>query len=102
MFNMTRIPQEKMDRLHKASQSNPAARRITVLVQNHMFSVDVYDKKGCFIGVSAMMERLRACATVASTSKRALPIPILTADDRNTWAKVCILLMKTPAKSYEL
>ncbi|KIM26272.1 hypothetical protein M408DRAFT_330655 [Serendipita vermifera MAFF 305830] len=87
MFNMTRIPQENMDRLHKASSSNPAARRITVLVRNHMFSVDVYDEKGSFIGVNAMTERLRECTAQAQQSKPATSIPILTADDRQTWAK---------------
>lgn len=86
---MSRIPQEKVDRLHSASPSNPAAHRITVLVRNHIFTVDVYNERGTFIGLSPMMERLRACVTAALSPKQAVPLPILTADSRDAWAKVC-------------
>jgi hypothetical protein len=94
MFNVTRIPQEKVDRLHKASTSNPSARRITLLIRNHIFAVDVYDEKGIFIGLSAMTERLQACAAAALSSKPAIPIPILTADGRDAWAKVRVSLKR--------
>ena len=91
---MTRIPQERIDLLHKASTSNPAARRIILLVRNHIFTVDVYDENGVFIGLSAMTERLQNCVAAALLSKPAIPIPILTADGRDAWAKVCISLKK--------
>jgi Choline/Carnitine o-acyltransferase len=86
---MTRIPREKIDRLYKASTSNPAARCITLLVRNHIFSVDVCNEKGTFIGLSAMTERLQACVAAALSSKPAIPLPVLTADGRDAWAKVC-------------
>jgi Choline/Carnitine o-acyltransferase len=94
MFNMTRIPHERIDRLHKASTSNPAARRIILLIRNHIFTVDVYDENGVFIGLSAMTERLQSCAVAALSSKPAIPIPILTADGRDAWAKVRMSLKR--------
>lgn len=88
MFNMTRIPQSQCDKLHKALPSDPAARQIVVLIQNHMFLVDVYQEGNVFIGLDAMVKQLAACVDNIPATGSAVPVPILTADDRDTWAKV--------------
>lgn len=88
MFNMARIPQMTCDRLHKASPDDPASRQIVVLIHNHMFLVDALRNDGTFIGLSLMAHRLSECVNTALSSGEVTPVCILTADDRDSWARV--------------
>lgn len=93
MFNMTRIPQTDCDILHKASPSHPAARQILVFVQDHMFLINVLHPNGKFVGVNALVQSLRECVQSALSAGRAIPLGILTADNRDIWARVRVLLI---------
>lgn len=90
MFNMTRIPQPECDMLYKGHPSDSASRQIVVLIRNHMFLVDVYREGDTFVGLDTMVRQLSACARSVSSVKSAVAIPVLTADDRETWAKVTL------------
>ncbi|KAG8812924.1 hypothetical protein FRC19_002802 [Serendipita sp. 401] len=85
MFNMTRIPKQGCDILHKAHEGDPSSQQITLLVNGHMFLVDVYDTSGDICSLDTLVQRLRACTLEAQCE--VTPVAILTADDREIWAK---------------
>jgi hypothetical protein len=95
MFNMTRIPQIGCDTLYKASPSDSRASQIVVLIQNHMFTVEVYNEKGTFIGLRQLVKRLQSCTQAAQSLQPTVPICVLTGDERDRWAKVCIVFSST-------
>ncbi|KAG8866101.1 hypothetical protein FRC20_009078 [Serendipita sp. 405] len=82
---MTRIPKQGCDILHKAHEGDPSSQQITLLVNGHMFLVDVYDTSGDICSLDTLVQRLRACTLEAQCE--VIPVAILTADDREIWAK---------------
>lgn len=94
MFNMTRIPVLSCDRLHQASTADPGSNQILVMIQDHFYLINPYDHNHNFVGVTNIITQLEACVANASSSPKATPLSILTADNRDSWAKVYIITSK--------
>lgn len=93
MFNICRIPHPSCDALSvPPSPSSPNARKIVVMVHDWCYGVEVYDS--CFNRVPAVEIEQRLKAVVKDVEARiesrekAVPVGVLSADERDTWAKV--------------
>ncbi|KAG8904529.1 hypothetical protein FRB99_001612 [Tulasnella sp. 403] len=92
LFNICRLPGIGCDSLTQPPQRlTPAARSVTVFLKDWAYAVEVYDRDGVRIGVGEVERRLwevvRDVQQRESKGERAVPVGILTADERDTWAK---------------
>ncbi|EGN98888.1 hypothetical protein SERLA73DRAFT_54801 [Serpula lacrymans var. lacrymans S7.3] len=91
MFNISRIPQVHCDALSEVPQPyEPNARKIVIMVHDFCYAVEVYDSHNRQIPVDVIEQRLREVVNdVSNRIERgdvAVPVGVLTADERDTWA----------------
>ncbi|KAJ2060373.1 hypothetical protein GGH13_006791 [Coemansia sp. S155-1] len=100
MFGMTRIPRMGCDELRQDA-STLASRTITVIADDQIYSVDVYDSAGHRRPDGELEAELRAIVADV-TERRALgdldpAVTVLTAGHRDRWSVACEQLEKQPA-----
>ena len=95
MSNVCRVPQLQRDRLTYSRPISPYHSKVLVAIRDWIYAMEVYDSNTKSIGHASIEQRLRDI--VADVERRlrsgevAPPIGVLTADERDTWAKVTIL-----------
>ncbi|PCH42408.1 acyltransferase ChoActase/COT/CPT [Wolfiporia cocos MD-104 SS10] len=92
MFNIARLPRPQCDTLSELpSPTSEAARNILVMLRDWFYTVEVFDSSLQPIAPAKIERRLRA--VVADVTARlgqgeeAVPVGVLTADDRDRWAE---------------
>lgn len=92
MFNVCRIPQANRDRLAYAQPSSPYRKKVVVSIRDWIYSLDVYDGDRRSICHHEIERRLRDIVLDAEsrvrTGESGPAVGVLTADERNAWAKV--------------
>ena len=85
MFNSTRIPMAGCDEVHQTQ-----ANHIVLFIQDHLYSIDVYDEHQTLLSPTQILGRIQGCILDAQKRGPAPPVSLLTADNREAWAKVRI------------
>jgi hypothetical protein len=94
LFNLARIPQQPHDTLSlKPSTSTVASRSITLLVRDHVYSVEVVDAESLQpLPVAEIESRLWGCVKdlleKEGKGEEALRVGVLTSDGRDEWCEV--------------
>ncbi len=93
LFNICRVPQVGCDTLTRPPKPNsPSARKMTVMIKDWIYTVEVYDHGGNRVDVAEIEKRLWAIVhdvkARQSKGEKAKQVGILTADERDIWAKV--------------
>lgn len=93
MFNIARLPRPGCDVFSSVpSMNSPAARTIICAIQDWFYAIDVIDENQRPISPKSLETRI--VQVVADAGKRleageqAVPISVLSADHRDTWAEV--------------
>ena len=90
VFGTCRIPGEPADSL----EFHPDSRHIAVAVHDVFFKVPVYDQAGNVLGENQLQEQIKECILAAMKEKNPLKVGVLTADNRDNWAKAYQGLIK--------
>ncbi|GFS06088.1 carnitine O-acetyltransferase [Elysia marginata] len=86
LLNACRIPGLKKDtHVHIPPTDSNQPRHITLIHNNHIFSMDVYGSQGKPLSISQLRAQLQAC--VDQSKVPAAPVGILTTMDRSSWGK---------------
>lgn len=93
MFNIARIPLPVCDALSEPpSSSSSDTRSVTVICKDFLYQVEVQDRNERCLPVLELEKRLwevvEDVRAREGKGETAVPIGILTADDRDIWAKV--------------
>lgn len=92
MFNVCRVPQLQCDKLTYSRPTSPYHSKVVVQIRDWVYAMDVYDSSSKRIEHLEIERRLRDIVADAEarilTGEVAPPVGILTADERDTWAKV--------------
>ncbi|KAJ7678921.1 acyltransferase ChoActase/COT/CPT [Mycena polygramma] len=106
MFNMARIPKPSCDILSKPPQaSNPDAQKIYIMVHGWCYAIPVYYPAAPpkLAGVQEIETRIRSAVIDAQqrldAGERAVPIGVLTADERDRWTQNLRHLLDLSAKN---
>ncbi|KAK7033217.1 carn-acyltransf domain-containing protein [Favolaschia claudopus] len=106
MFNIARIPKPSCDILSKPPRgSNAEARKIYVMIHRWCYAISVYDDASPphSISVQDLETRIRSAVTDAekrlSAGEKAVPIAVLTADDRDRWTQNLQYLLDLSAQN---
>lgn len=102
MFNIARIPELFADILStRPPDSSPTTRKLLVAIHNFFYTITVYDppsnsdKFPTLKSVSEIDAQIRAVVLDVeqrlASGEQAVPIGILSADDRDKWALVCYI-----------
>ncbi|KAI0078804.1 acyltransferase ChoActase/COT/CPT [Panus rudis PR-1116 ss-1] len=91
-FNKSRIPQKSCDTFSSLPlPSDPTSRTITLIIHNWLYSVQVLDDDGNTLPPRELERRMfsvvRDVSRRLKSGGRAVPIGVLTADDRDIWAE---------------
>jgi Choline/Carnitine o-acyltransferase len=98
MFNLGRIPQAHCDTFSEIpSPSHPDAKKLLVMLHDWFYAVDVYDAQFKLLPVVEIERRLRSIVEHVKRRQEAgeieaVPVGLLTADNRDLWAKVVVAL----------
>src|SRR5688572_12161661 len=96
MFNIARIPKPRCDVISDPAPS-PASRKIYVVIHNYFYAITVYTPPSPasamqLLNVLDIERQLRAVVLDVeqrlAKGETAVPIGVLSADDRDNWAKV--------------
>ncbi|KIL67534.1 hypothetical protein M378DRAFT_122548 [Amanita muscaria Koide BX008] len=116
MFNIARIPQPCCDVLSQPADpsTDPAARKILLMVHNWFYTITVYHPPDSpsslprLMGPGEMEAQIRAVVLDVerrlASGETAVPIGILSADDRDQWAKnlsYLLSLSQTNKETYQ-
>ena len=85
MFNSTRIPVAGCDKVCQTQ-----AYHIVLFIQDHLYSIDVYGEHQVLLSPAQILRRIQGCVVDAQKRGPAPPVSLLTADNREAWAKVRI------------
>ncbi|OJT11461.1 Carnitine O-acetyltransferase [Trametes pubescens] len=90
-FNTCRIPQRECDRFpSRPTASDPDGHKILVMVADWMYAVEAIAPDGDPLSAAAIERRLRAIVSDVERrherGERAVPLSVLTTDDRDRWA----------------
>ncbi|KAH7930218.1 carnitine acetyltransferase [Leucogyrophana mollusca] len=91
MFNICRIPQPHCDALSTApAPSDTTSRQVILMIFNFCYTIDVCDSHNKRLPVDIIEQRFKSAVSDAQCRVRsgetAVPIGVLTADDRDKWA----------------
>jgi len=113
IFNIARIPEPLCDTLSEPpSLSSRAARSVFVMIHDWCYSVVVYhppsshypNKPGQLLSPGEIEARLRAVVidveSRLSNGEKALPVGVLSSDERDRWARVSLLSQKLKNYSF--
>ena len=97
-YNTCRIPQHGCDQFSPApSLANADARKILVMTADWMYAVEAVGPDGSPVEPAILEHRLRGIVHDAQTrfekGERAVPVAVLTTDDRDRWADVSELAL---------
>lgn len=96
IFGTSRIPEMDKDRLVHA----PNSKHIMVMRRGNIYAVDVLDNNGLIVDPKVILARLNAVITMENDREAAeTPVGVLTAAERNNWAKVRQYLISNSANS---
>jgi hypothetical protein len=110
MYGLTRIPRWECDTfnvqvvspacsLHAHINSpDKNAKHITVLINDHVYSVDVLDAQGNAISPAEIESKLWQVVEDAQQAGEAVRVGTLSADERDTWTKVSWLTSPTSSR----
>ena len=102
MFRSCRIPGEAMDELQTYDDG---ATHIVVLRNDHIMSMEVCDASGAILPIADITQALRDCIALSSTPfdlVRHPAVSTLTAEGRDTWARVRTHMMRSPVNAASL
>lgn len=104
MFNHARIPKQTCDILSPVAVApNPSAFKVIVNVHNWFYTVTVFEAASNLtesahrlLSAQELERRLSDVVSDAarrySSGERAVPIGVLSSDERDKWAEVCTIL----------
>lgn len=61
---------------------------IVLFIQDHLYSIDVYDEHQALLSPAQILGRIQSCVVDAQKKGPAPSVSLLTADNRDAWAKV--------------
>jgi carnitine O-acetyltransferase len=96
-FGTCRIPGLPSDSM----EYHPDSKHIAVIVNDVFFKVPVYAKNGSILGENQLQDQVRECIEAASKQKP-VKIGVLTADNRDNWAKAYQELVKNSTNRQSL
>lgn len=85
------MPGEQMDSIQshfKPASEGDAPKNIIVIGKGRIFSVNFYCNDGSIMSHSQILAILTEIANIVDRSDVEVPIPVLTCDDRSSWAAV--------------
>ena len=85
VFGVTRVPKPNSDIL--VGDFPCRAKHILVHIRDQIFTVPVYYENGKRLRIAHLEKLFKSCLDQSLNSERQLPIGILTAQDRDPWAK---------------
>ena len=85
MYNSTRIPLAGCDIIRQTP-----ANHIVLFIQDHLYSIDVYGEHQTLLSPGQVLGRIQSCVVDAQKRGPASSVSVLTADNREAWAKVRI------------
>lgn len=91
LYNSVRMPGEQMDSIQshfKAASEGNAPNNVIVIGKGRIFSVNFYCNDGTIMRHSQILAILTEIANIIERSDVNVPIPVLTCDDRSSWAAV--------------
>ncbi|KDQ57097.1 hypothetical protein JAAARDRAFT_35697 [Jaapia argillacea MUCL 33604] len=91
IFNVCRVPGDPCDKITPVPADNvPAKHQILVMVRDWFYVIDVYDENGRENTAAVIETKLLAIVADVETrlenGEKAVPVGLLTADRRDTWA----------------
>ncbi|RPD60077.1 acyltransferase ChoActase/COT/CPT, partial [Lentinus tigrinus ALCF2SS1-6] len=91
-YNTCRIPQHGCDHLSPLpSAADPHARKVLVMAADWMYAMEAVGHDGSPVNPATLERRLRAIVhdvqTRLAKGERAVPVGVLTTDDRDRWAE---------------
>lgn len=94
-FYRCRIPVDPCDILAPLpSRGSPESRKITLMLRDWCYAIEVLDNTDNPVSVSQIESRMWKAINDANLreqrNEKAVPVGVLTAQDRNSWAKVLI------------
>lgn len=99
VFGITRVPKPNADIL--VGEFPAKGQHILVHIRDQIFTVPVYDNSGKRLRISDLESLFRECLAQSIKNVRQVPIGILTAQDRDPWAKDYAYLEKLDFKNRE-
>lgn len=91
LYNSIREPGEQMDSIKsyfKAASEGNAPRNIVIIGRGRIFSVNFYCDDGTIMTPRQILAILTEISNIIDQSEIDVPIPVLTCDDRSSWAGV--------------
>ncbi|KAM7352815.1 carnitine palmitoyltransferase 2 [Cochliomyia hominivorax] len=96
LFGTSRIPELEKDRLVQS----PRSKHIMVMRRGNIYAVDVLDANGNIEPAKEILARLNAVIQLDETkSANEEPLGVLTADERNEWARIRQYVVKNAVNS---
>lgn len=101
LLNACRIPGLKKDtHVHTSPTDSNQPRHITLIHNNHIFSMDVYGSQGKPLSIAQLRAQIQAC--VDQSKVQTTPIGILTTMDRSSWGKAYHEMVKDKSNKASL
>jgi len=91
LYNSIREPGEQMDRIStyfKTESEGEAPRNIIIIGKGRIFSVNFYCNDGTIMAPTQILTLLNEISNTIDQSEIDVPIPVLTCDNRSSWAIV--------------
>lgn len=91
LYNSIREPGEQMDSIKshfKTASEGNAPRNIVIIGRGRIFSVNFYCNDGTIMTPRQILTILTEISNIIDRSQIDVPIPVLTCDDRSSWAIV--------------
>lgn len=91
LYNSFRMPGEQMDSIRshfKTANEGDAPKNVIVIGKGRIFSVNFYNTDGTIMSHSQILAILTELSDIIDRSDIDVPVPVLTCDDRTSWASV--------------
>lgn len=91
LYNSLRVPGEQMDSIishFKTASEGDAPRNFIIIGKGRIFSVNFYNDDGTIMHQTQILAILTEISGIIQQSDVNVPIPVLTCDDRSSWASV--------------
>lgn len=98
VFGTCRIPGEPGDSM----EFHPDSKHIAIVVNDVFFKVPVYAEDGSILGENQLRTQIQDCIATANKQSSPLKVGVLTADNRDNWAKAYQELTKNSSNRISL
>ncbi len=91
LYNSLRVPGERMDTIashFKTVSEGVAPKNFLIIGRGRIFSVNFYCNDGTIMRPRQILAILTEISDIIERSDVNVPIPVLTCDDRSSWANV--------------